>query len=58
MPGSLVEMLKQRSSGDRSDAERFFEPMQPEYLDRDARLKQLTEQQIERVDHVSRAAGR
>ena len=48
VPGSLVEMLKQRSSGNASDAERFYEPMQPEYLDRDARLKQLTEQQIER----------
>ena len=51
VPGSLVEMLKQRSSGNESDAERFFEPMQPEYLDRDARLKQLTEQQIETLRH-------
>ena len=48
VPGSLVEMLKQRASGDASDAERFFEPIQPEYLDKDARLIQLGEQQIEK----------
>ncbi|CAM3132213.1 amidohydrolase family protein [Mycobacterium colombiense] len=48
VPGSLAEMLKQRSSGNPADAERFFEPMHPEYLDRDARLKQLAEQQIEK----------
>jgi predicted TIM-barrel fold metal-dependent hydrolase len=48
VPGSLVEMLKQRASGDASDAERFFEPMQKEYLDKDARLIQLGEQQIEK----------
>ncbi|WP_428338950.1 amidohydrolase family protein [Mycobacterium sp.] len=48
VPGSLAEMLKQRASGNPSDAERFFEPMQQEYLDKDARLIQLTEQQIER----------
>ena len=48
VPGSLVEMLKQRASGDASDAERFFEPMQKEYLDKDARLIQLREQQIEK----------
>jgi predicted TIM-barrel fold metal-dependent hydrolase len=48
VPGSLVEMLKQRASGDASDAERFFEPMQKEYLDKDARLIQLAEQQIEK----------
>ena len=41
-------MLKQRASGDPADAERFFEPIQREYLDKDARLKQLAEQQIER----------
>jgi predicted TIM-barrel fold metal-dependent hydrolase len=49
VPGSLVEMLKQRASGDASDAERFFEPIQKEYLDKEARLKQLAEQQIERT---------
>jgi predicted TIM-barrel fold metal-dependent hydrolase len=48
VPGSLVEMLKQRASGDASDAERFFEPIQKEYLDKDARLIQLAEQQIEK----------
>ncbi|MGD1241476.1 MULTISPECIES: amidohydrolase family protein [unclassified Mycobacterium] len=48
VPGSLVEMLKQRASGNAADAERFFEPVQIEYLDRDARIKQLAEQQIER----------
>ncbi|MGZ5398118.1 MAG: amidohydrolase family protein, partial [Mycobacterium sp.] len=48
VPGSLVEMLKQRASGDASDAERFFEPMQKEYLDKDARLIQLGEQQIDK----------
>ena len=48
LPGSLVEMLKQRASGSAADAERFYEPMQAEYRDRDARLKQLSEQQIER----------
>lgn len=49
VPGSLVEMLKKRSSGDPADADRFFEPMQPEYLDKDARCKQLEEQQIEKA---------
>ena len=48
VPGSLVEMLKQRASGDPTAAERFYEPMQVEYRDRDARLRQLSEQQIER----------
>jgi predicted TIM-barrel fold metal-dependent hydrolase len=47
IPGSLVDMLKARSSGEESDAARFYEPMQPEYLDHSARLKQLDEQQIE-----------
>ncbi|EKF21183.1 amidohydrolase family protein [Mycolicibacterium hassiacum DSM 44199] len=49
VPGSLAEMLRKRASGDPSDAERFFEPMQPEYLDRDQRIKQLDEQQMERT---------
>jgi predicted TIM-barrel fold metal-dependent hydrolase len=48
VPGSLAEMLRKRSSGDPADADRFFEDMQPEYLDKDARLKQLEEQQIEK----------
>ncbi|BBZ75522.1 amidohydrolase [Mycolicibacterium anyangense] len=49
VPGSLVEMLTQRASGNATDAERFFEPLQKEYLDRDARLIQLGEQQIEKA---------
>jgi predicted TIM-barrel fold metal-dependent hydrolase len=48
VPGSLAEMLRKRASGEASDAERFFEPLQPEYLDRDARLVQLGEQQIDK----------
>jgi predicted TIM-barrel fold metal-dependent hydrolase len=42
-------MLKQRASGNAADADRFYEPMQIEYLDREARLLQLDEQQIERT---------
>jgi len=49
VPGSLAEMLRKRASGDPSDAERFFEPMQEEYLSKDARLIQLREQQIEKA---------
>lgn len=49
VPGSLVEMLKQRASGNATDAERFYEPIQPEYRDRDKRLVQLSEQQIEKT---------
>jgi predicted TIM-barrel fold metal-dependent hydrolase len=48
VPGSLVEMLKQRAAGNATDSDRFFEPIQPEYLDRDKRLVQLAEQQIEK----------
>ena len=48
VPGSLVEMLKQRASGDATDSDRFYEPIQAEYLDRDKRLVQLAEQQIEK----------
>src|SRR3954470_5141622 len=48
VPGSLAEMLRKRASGDAADADRFFEPLQPEYLDRDARLVQLGEQQIDK----------
>jgi predicted TIM-barrel fold metal-dependent hydrolase len=47
VPGSLVEMLKARSSGEATDAERFYEPIQMEYRDHAARIKQLDEQQIE-----------
>ena len=47
VPGSLVEMLKARSSGEATDAERFYEPIQVEYRDHAARIKQLDEQQIE-----------
>src|SRR3954468_3062185 len=48
VPGSLFKVRKQRASGDPAGAERFYEPMQTEYRDRDARLRQLSEQQIER----------
>jgi len=48
IPGSLVEMLKARASGDDSNFDKFFEPMQAEYLDKDKRLIQLAEQQIEK----------
>lgn len=48
VPGSLVEMLKQRASGNATDSERFYEPIQDEYLDKDKRLIQLGEQQIEK----------
>jgi predicted TIM-barrel fold metal-dependent hydrolase len=48
VPGSLVEMLKQRAAGNITDSDRFYEPIQPEYLDRDKRLVQLAEQQIEK----------
>jgi predicted TIM-barrel fold metal-dependent hydrolase len=48
VPGSLVEMLKQRASGEASDSERFYEPIQVEYRDKDKRLVQLAEQQIEK----------
>lgn len=49
VPGSLVEMLRQRASGNATDADRFYEPIQPEYLDRNKRLIQLREQQIEKT---------
>ncbi|MET7842761.1 amidohydrolase family protein [Streptomyces sp. NPDC005356] len=48
VPGSLVEMLRARSSGEGGDADRFYEPIQKEYRDKNARLIQLTEQQIEK----------
>ena len=56
-PGSLVEMLKQRASGDATDAERFYEPIQPEYRDRDKRLVQLDRAADREVDHVPRRLG-
>ncbi|MFV2176664.1 amidohydrolase family protein [Actinomadura sp. LOL_016] len=49
VPGSLAEMLRQRSQGDTADAERFFEDFRDEYLDRDARLAKMDEQDIERA---------
>lgn len=49
VPGSLAEMLRQRASGEASDAERFYEPLQEEYLDKDARIRQLGEQQVEKA---------
>src|SRR3954451_12410113 len=48
IPGSLAEMLRQRASGDNTDAERFYGPIEQEYRDKEARLKQLDDQQIER----------
>lgn len=48
VPGSLVEMLRQRASGGDTDADRFYEPLQAEYLDHDKRITQLAEQQIEK----------
>jgi predicted TIM-barrel fold metal-dependent hydrolase len=48
VPGSLAEMLRQRAAGEPVDSERFSIPMQIEYRDHDARIKQLDEQQIER----------
>ena len=47
VPGSLVEMLKARSAGEVSEADRFYQPIQAEYRDHDARLTQLAEQQID-----------
>ena len=49
VPGSLVEMLKQRAAGEATDSGRFYEPIQPEYRDRDKRIIQLGEQQIEKA---------
>lgn len=49
VPGSLAEMLRQRSQGNATDAERFFEDIKPEYLDHDSRLAKMDEQQIERA---------
>jgi hypothetical protein len=44
VPGSLAEMLKQRSLGNATDAERFYEEIKDEYLDRDARVAKMDEQ--------------
>ena len=50
VPGSLVEMLKQRASGEATDSGRFYEPIQPEYRDRDkAHHPARREQQIEKA---------
>jgi len=49
VPGSLAEMLRQRSQGNATDAERFFEDIKPEYLDHDQRLAKMDSQQIERA---------
>lgn len=49
VPGSLAEMLRQRSLGNATDAERYFEDIRTEYLDHDARLAKMDEQQIERA---------
>ena len=49
VPGSLAEMLRQRASGNPADAERFYEDIRPEYVDRDKRLAQMDQQQVERA---------
>ncbi|EID11788.1 amidohydrolase family protein [Mycolicibacterium phlei] len=49
VPGSLAEMLRKRASGDPADADRFFQPIQDEYVDREVRLAQLAEQQVEKT---------
>ena len=49
VPGSLAEMLRQRASGNPADAERFYEDIRPEYVDRDRRLAQMDRQQVERA---------
>ncbi|MBE8516990.1 amidohydrolase family protein [Amycolatopsis sp. H6(2020)] len=49
VPGSLAEMLRQRSLGVQSESERFFEDIKDEYLRHDARLTKMDEQQIERA---------
>jgi len=49
VPGSLAEMLRQRASGNPSDAERFYEDIRPEYTDRGKRLAQMDAQQVERT---------
>lgn len=57
VPGSLVEMLKQRASGDVADADRFYEPIQIEYRDRDAGSSSLTNSRSS-VPSCTPAAGR
>ena len=47
-PGSLKEMLRQMSSGN-PDETYQPEPMRPEYLDREARLKLMDVQGVERA---------
>jgi predicted TIM-barrel fold metal-dependent hydrolase len=47
-PGSLKEMLRQMSSGD-PDETYQPEPMRPEYLDREVRLKTMDAQGVERA---------
>jgi len=47
LPGSLVEMLKARSSGETADIDRLYGPIEIEYRNHDARINQLEEQQIE-----------
>jgi predicted TIM-barrel fold metal-dependent hydrolase len=47
-PGSLKEMLRQMASGN-PDETYQPEPMRPEYLDRDVRLKAMDQQGVERA---------
>ena len=57
VPGSLVEMLKQRSSGDAAAADRFYEPMQTGIFGQ-GRPAQATHRAADRTgDHVSRRLG-
>ena len=47
-PGSLKEMLRQMASGNPEETYQP-EPMRPEYLDREARLKLMDAQGVERA---------
>ena len=57
VPGSLVEMLKQRASGEATDADRFYEPMQTEYLDKDKKHESSPLAQETTVPHGDTIAG-
>src|SRR5699024_4728809 len=46
--GTLPQMLRNSASGSAEDAKRFYTPIQREYRNKEARLVQLDEQQIER----------
>lgn len=46
-PGSLKTLLATMKSGEFSDLDTYWEPMRPEYLDRDLRLDLMDEQGLE-----------